>query len=460
MKKMIGVLLYGILGITSLQAQVILTPEVNDALQKALHKDVEVKNQQLELHKLELERKSVLSKYIPKVEANALYAHFDSDITLDVPTTALPITGLPIFDGTTSMTNKGNAFHGGVMAKAVLFSGGQIYNGAKALEQKNEGTAYMMETRKDEVIKSVLESYDQLELLKRAEILIDESEKRLSKESERVEKAIVAGLAIPYDRDKIKLATLELESKRKDVQHKQQLVALKIAQETDIDPPVILHTPHKVETILILEDLDTENRNELKALESFKKASEYGVKKEKGSFLPTLGAFGGYSYTSVFDTEARLPLAAMATTAQLNLNSITLNPTWTVGVGLKWEIFSGFERKHKVDEAKMGLTQIENTLADTREKLKLQLAKNQIEYNNSLQQVNIAIQREKIAENNNKLADQQYKAGLITITERLIAENDLYEASLKRLDAVIHQRQAAIQTFQSSGALLSFITVQ
>lgn len=460
MRKIISILLCSIFGSTSLQAQVILTPEVNDAVQKALHKDVEVKNQQLELHKLELERKSVLTKYIPKVEANALYAHFNSDVTLDVPTTALPITGQPIFDGTTSLANKGNAFHGGVMAKAVLFSGGQIYNGAKALEQKNEGTAYMMETRKDDVIKSVLESYDQLELLKRAEILINESEKRLLKESERVEKAIAAGLAIPYDRDKIKLATLELESKRKDVQHKQQLVALKIAQETDMDPEVILHTPHTVEPILIFEELDTENRNELKALESFKKASEFMIKKEKGSFLPTLGAFGGYSYTSIFDSEARLPLAALGTTAQLNLNRMTLNPTWTVGVGLKWEIFSGFERKHKVDEAKIGLTQVENTLADTREKLKLQLAKNQIEYVNSLQQVNIAIQREKIAANNNTLADKQYKEGLITITERLTAENDLYEASLKRVDAIIHQRQTAMETFQSSGALLSFITVQ
>jgi hypothetical protein len=38
-------------------------------------------------------------------------------------------------------------------------------------------------------------------------------EKRLQTETKRILKAIEEGLAIPYDRDKIKLASLELDSK-------------------------------------------------------------------------------------------------------------------------------------------------------------------------------------------------------------------------------------------------------
>ena len=460
MRKKVLAAWFAVLSCFSVGAQVNLTPEVQEAVQLALGKDVEVKNQHLELQRMELERKSVLSKYIPKVEANALYVHFNTEMTLDVPTVNLPIGNTQLFQGSTTVPNHGNAFHGGVMAKAVLFSGGQIYNGAKALEQKNQGTALMMDNRADDVIKSVIEGYDQLQLLRQAEHLIDESEKRLTKEQERVEKAIAAGLAVPYDRDKIKLATLELESKRADVHHKQELLALKIAQETGMDKERILSAPHQVQPILVTGELHTENRNELKALESFKKASEYAVKKEKGSFLPTLGAFGGYSYTSLFDAQATLPLSALNTSAQLNMNRLTLNPTWMVGVGLKWEIFSGFERKHKVDEAKLGLAQVENTLQDTREKLDLQLQKNKIEYENMLNQVQIATQKEQIAQNNNVLAEKQYMAGLITITERLSAENDLYEAALQKIDAIIHQRQSAIATYQSIGPLSSFITIE
>ena len=460
MKAILPALICSFWASISLQAQITITSDVNKAVQLALHKDVEVTNQSLELQKQELERKSVKAKYIPKIEASALYAYFDSQGVLDIPTLYLPITGYPLFDGSSGFSTKGNAFHGGITAKAVLFSGGQIYHGAKALEEKNKGTAFMMENRKDEVIKDMIESFDQLELLRHAELLVNDSEKRLFKETERVEKAIALGLAIPYDRDKIKLATLELDSKRKDIQSKQELLSLKIAQATGLSVSDVMAVAHLVEPIVIMEELTTENRNEIKALESFKKASEFVIKKEKGSLLPTLGAFGGYSYTSVFNAEANIPLNTLNTSANLKINEFTLHPNLMVGVALKWELFSGFERKHKIDEAKIGLVQVENKLNDAREKLNLQLEKNKITYKNLLNQMEIAGQREKIAQNNNTMADKQYKAGLINITERLAAENDIYKESLNKIATIIKQREAAIETYRSAGALTTFLNIQ
>jgi hypothetical protein len=55
------------------------------------------------------------------------------------------------------------------------------------------------------------------------EKLINDSEKRLQTETKRILKAIEEGLAIPYDRDKIKLASLELDSKRIELQGKRKL---------------------------------------------------------------------------------------------------------------------------------------------------------------------------------------------------------------------------------------------
>ena len=441
-------------------AQIQLTSQVKEAIDAALTKDVTLENQTIEKQKLELERKSVLSKYIPKVEATALYGYLNSEASLDIPTLTLPVTGYPLFNGTSGFSTKGQAFHGGIMAKAVLFSGGQIYNGAKALAYKNEGTGYMMDLQNDEVIKDIVLSFDQLQLLKVAEQLINDSEKRLNKETERVEKAISLGLAIPYDRDKIKLASLELESKKADVQHKQDLLTLKINQATGIDTEAISKINHSVEPIVILEDLSTENKNEIKALKSFQKASAFAVKKEKGTLLPTLGAFGGYSYTSLFNAQTEIPLQTINQTAHLKINEFTLNPTWMVGVALKWELFSGFERKHKIEEAELNALQIENKLSDAQEKLVLQLKKNKIEYESMLQQISIANQREVIAQNNNEMAEKQYKAGLISVTDRLTAENDIYKESLNKIETIIKQRKAAIETYQSAGSLTSFITIR
>ncbi len=114
-----------------------------------------------------------------------------------------------------------------------------------------------------------------------------------------------------------------------------------------------------------------------------------------------------------------MPIEQLNTTANLKLNELTLHPNWMLGVAVKWELFSGFERKHKIDEAKIGLAQVENKLADTKEKVDLELEKNKVEYNTTIHKVDIAIQREKIAQNNNEIASKQYRLGLINVTERL-----------------------------------------
>lgn len=441
-------------------SQIPVSNEIFQAINAAKNKDVDWNNQTIEKQKLELERKSVFNKYIPKIEATGLYGYLNSDGNIDIPNLTVPILGTQLFSGSQDFSAKGQAVHANVMAKAVLFSGGQIYNGAKALEYKNEGTSYMMALKEDEIIKDIMLSFDQLELLRGAELLIKESEIRLQKETERVEKAISLGLAIPYDRDKIKLAQLELDSKKADVLHKKELLVLKIAQATGFSEDQIFNTSHSIEPIFVLDDLSSTNKNEVKALESFQKAAEYNINKEKGTLLPTLGAFGGYSYTSLFNGEFSAPISALNTNLNAGLNHLTVQPAWMVGVAMKWELFSGFERTHKIEEAKLSKLQIDNKLSDAKEKLDLQLKKNWMTYETQLRQIEIAKQREKVAQNNNSMAEKQYKAGLITITERLAAENDVYKESLNKIETIMKQRQAALETYQSAGSLRSFITIQ
>ena len=449
----------------SLQAQIPINEEVREAIRLALDKDVDVRNQALELDKMELQRKSVLSMYIPKVEASALYAHFNTDVTVDLPTQTFSLPGpdapsVDIFDGKARMDNYGNVFHGGVQAKAILFSGGQILNGAKALEEKQAGTRLMSDLRQDVLILDVLQSYDQLQVLRQAQVLLDATARRLAKETQRVEKAIQAGLAIPYDRDKIKLAQLELSAKKQDIQHKQQLLALKLAQQTGLDTAKIIQSAYTVEPIAIEGTQAKGVRKEIQALEHFKKASFYNVKKEKGSFLPSIAAFGGYSYSTLFNAEAGIPLSYIDRTAYLHLNELRLEPTWTLGVGLKWEVFGGFTRKHKVQEAKLSLQQVDNTLVDTREKISLQVQKYTLDLEHALEQVDIARQQEEVAKQNNILAQKQYQAGLIGVTERLASEDDFYKAALNRLQSMVNQRKAALEVLQASGTLGAAIDIK
>ena len=442
-------------------SQISIPTSLEQAVASALEKSATLKNQEHEVKKLDNERKGVWNKYIPHVSGTALYAYLDNDLTIDIPTATTPILGLEFFDGKQTVHNSINAFHAGLTATFPIFTGLQIPNGAKALEQKKLGTYYLMESEKDQITKDVINSFDQIFLLDEAEKLIKDSETRLEKETQRVEKAIALGLAIPYDRDKIKYATLELNSKKVEIKGKRNVLYQKISYLTNYTPEEIESVIYTLEPYIIFEEaLTAENKQEVKALEAYKSALEYVLKKEKGTYFPTLGAFAGLSYTSFFDVKngTTVGIGGLEKDINLKLNELTLSPNWMVGLALKWDIFSGFERKHKVEEAKINIAQMNNTIDDTKEKLELLLKHNYSNYEVMLEKIAIADQQEKVAKNNLKMAVKQYQEGLISISDRLEAENDTFKAALNKVNVIIDQRLAAIETLLTTGELNKYMT--
>lgn len=440
------------------KAQIDVGPSLQEAIRKAIDKNASIRNKDLEVEKINTEKKGVWNKYIPKIEGSANYMYFDTDITLDLPTGSIPIINQPIFDGKQSFDGYGNVLMGSLMAKTVLFSGFQIENGAKALEQKRIGTAYLSEAEKDNLIKEVIHSFDQVHLLNEVEKLLNDSEKRLGTETKRVERAIEEGLAIPYDRDKIKLANLELQSKKTELQGKRRVLYQKINYLTGYSENQIKEVEYLLAPYMISEELSVGDKQELKALESFKKASDYMVRKEKGSYLPVLGAFGGVTYTSLFDATMITPEIPMVNSRLYGrMNEFTMSPNWVVGLSMKWEIFSGFERKHKLHEARINAEQVQNQLDDTKEKFALLLENNLSNYRVQNQKYQIGLEQEKMASNNLNMATRQYQEGLINISERLEAENDLFKASNHKIETLVAQRLSALETLSATGALAKAI---
>lgn len=442
--------------------QIKISTTLDEAINKALEKSLSQKNKELEIEKLNLQEKGIWNKYIPTVEASALYSYFDNKLTVDLPTTQIPIINYPLFDGKTPFDNYGNIFNGSIMAKTVLFSGMQIPNGAKAIKEKTKGTQFLKDSEKDQIIKEVINTFDQLSLLKAIDTLIKDSNNRLQTEAKRVQKAIEQGLAVPYDRDKIKLAALELQSKKAELDGKRELIYKKITYLTGYDASQINLVTYNLEPYLILNNqLNTENKQEIKALESFKTAYEFLLKKEKGTYLPTVGAFGGITYSSLFDARATTPVITGVNQAlYLGLNELTISNNWMVGAAVKWEIFTGFERQHKIHEAKINIHQLQNQIDDTKEKLALLLENNWVNYTVLNKKLEIAYQQEKISKNNLNLASKQYAQGLISVSERLEAENDCFKSAVSKINTLIDQRLAAIETIIATGDLTKQLNKQ
>lgn len=396
---------------------------------------------------------------MPRIETNASFLHFNNTLTIDIPTTTTPITGFPILEGSTTTNAYGNLAFANIMAKTVLFSGLQIPNAVKAMEYKTLGTSYLLDSDRDILIEEVIITFDQWALLNNVEKLINESEKRLQKETKRVEKAIEQGLAIPYDRDKLLLASLELEAKKTELNGTREVILEKIYYLTGFTETEIQKTNHELTPLFLFdEQLSVENKHELKALHAFEKAQTYVLKKEKGSFLPQIAAYGGYNYTSLYNANASTTIPILNLPIDLGLNEATISPNWFIGIGAKWTIFGGFERIHKIAETKLSLEQTQLKLTDTHNKLNVLLKKNIADLNTQQKQLHIGEQKIKVAQNNLSSAIRQYEEGLISITDRLASENDYYRVSLELMQQILSQRRTAIETLKTTGNLFNYIT--
>ena len=449
---------------TCATAQTLQLPAALQApVAEALARSKDIENKHLDLEKSTLERKSVLAKYIPRLEATAGYAYLNNQVTLDVPNYRLPITGYELFSGKTDIRNEASAVHAGLTAKSVLFSGGQILNGARALEQKALGDSLLIETDRDNLLVDVVTSFDKVHFITASERLLAESERRLLKEEERVNKAIANGLAVPFDRDKIKLARLELESKRTQLTENKTLLFQKLAYLTGRTRTELEAVSYDLEPIVLPEDMTVEGKQELAALDAYQKAAGYMLKREKGTYLPQAAAFGGLSYTSLFNGSAdfNIPyLPAALPQPHLRLNELTLAPNWMAGVVLKWEIFGGTERSHKVQQARLNLRQLENRRQDGHEKLGLLLQQKQASYHTQWKQIDLARQQEVVARNTLTLAEKQYTQGLISVSQRLEAETDFVKVAQNQTETLIHQRQAALEALAVTGHLSEKIVFQ
>src|SRR5690606_38499077 len=103
----------------------------------------------------------------------------NQDVMVDLPFIQTGISGLNLFEGSQSFGVKGQLGLAAVNAEMVLFSGMQAEYGSRALIEKKQAQEYLSISKKNEIIQDILESIDQIALLRQSKLLLDESQKRL-----------------------------------------------------------------------------------------------------------------------------------------------------------------------------------------------------------------------------------------------------------------------------------------
>ncbi|MFK5878888.1 MAG: TolC family protein [Flavobacteriaceae bacterium] len=421
----------------------------------SLEKSFTLKEASHELSIDSIESKSIRQNFIPTLELDAMYGYGASRINVDVPTVQLPITGTELFEGESRFDAAGQVFNTNLTAKALLFSGLQVNYGSKASEEKIKAKNFMLNATKSEIIKDVIDTFDKIELLHKAESVIEVSEKRLAKEKERVIKAIKNGLAIPYDRQKFTAAELNLASKKAALYGNMSLLYMKLSMLTNVDVATLENYQFELKPWLLQNSSNTyKDRPELKALDASVNAYDYKLKMNRNAFLPKVQALATLSYSNIFNANLQTPYSLPGgENVNLELNKFELFPAYFLGVGMHWELFSGLKNSNETSKTTIEKSIAEEKKSDVEEKLALFAKKVQVDFEVKNQQLLFKQQEKEVSFNTLNLAIKSYHEGLISITDRLEAETDFQEAALNYYKLIAQQRMAAVELLISTGNL-------
>ncbi len=428
--------------------------EIN-LIQLSLDKSYSLKEAIHELSIDSIESKTIRQNFIPTLELDAMYGYGASRINVDIPTVQLPITGIELFEGESRFDAAGQVFNTNLTAKALLFSGLQVNYGSKASEEKIKAKNFMLNATKSEIIKDVIDTFDKIELLHKAETVLIASEKRLAKEKLRVVKGIENGLAIPYDRQKITAAELNLASKKAELYGNLSLLYLKLSMLTNVDVATLEKHQFGLEPWMLQNETNTFNdRPELKALDASINAYDYKLKMNKNAFLPKVQALATLSYSNIFNANLQTPYGLPGgDNVNLELNKFELFPAYFLGVGMHWELFSGLKNSNETSKTSIEKTIAEEKKSDVEEKLALFAKKVQIDFKVKNQQLLFKEQEKEVAFNTLNMAIKSYHEGLISINDRLEAETDYQDAVLNYYKLIAQQRMAAVDLLISTGSL-------
>lgn len=290
-----------------------------------------------------------------------------------------------------------------------------------------------IEKNRQEITYSIINAYYNLYKVLQGEKVVKqnlEATNRQIKQSERFfEQGIVTKndvLRFQLQRSNIELTGLDLESNRNIVNYNLDILlglpestVLKIEEIANVDAATSELTNY-IETALY-------NREEIKQIDLKTKVAEYSIKSIKADLSPALGVGANMYYIN--------PSGKFLPPVNQFLAPVSLAAT------LSWNIGNLWTNKNKVAEAKI---QREETLIDksiTQDHVKKEVNNDYQNYLKTRSRIEILQTSIIQATENDKILESKYKNSVASVTDRIDANNQLFQSQinleLAKADAIL-----------------------
>lgn len=442
----------------------------------ALDSSAILRNAQLTEEKTDLDRKAVITNFLPKFSGYGLYLWTSDSFDYDFSGGALPVyknvygnlvpdlmkdaagnivynNGIPVFNQyaiippMTLSVDLANTFTAGVSVSQPVFMGGKIISGYRMAALGTEMAKLNSELKAEEVTVSVDEAYwmyvKTCRLLEAAESF----DSTVTEVYRFVEDAIDVGMATSTDLVKVEVqrnnAALAVakarNGKRLSMMNLCHILGLPLTTEIEVDQSgFTLDSTAVIPESIALGSDSIENRADYRLLAGQTELKRRNVDFVRSDFLPQLGVMAsyGYSYGLKLMDETLLNQAG-----------------FTVMATLKVPIFAWGEGYLKIKSAKKEYEMAQNELERLSGMMELEKAKNSYAVSEAALQVRLAESSLRSAENNLKVCRDQYELGMETIVNVLEAQSQWNKCSCDYISAVADYKLSCTKYLKSIGRL-------
>lgn len=407
------------------------TYSLDTCKQLAIENNKQVKQAELDVLAAEQQRKEAFTSYFPQVSASGI-AMKAADYLVSGET---PDMNLPIWDGADpAMLQNPTQFAfipameigaldymntAAVSVTLPIYAGGRIRNGNKLAKLGEEVSSFQKVMTTDEMLIKTEELFWKLQSLREKERTIISYQTMLDTLYRDVTNYVEAGLSQKNDLLKVQLKQNELQINLVKLQNGIELTKRALCQHIGLtyDSLIVFEEGGQFpEYPYQFSDPNQliENRTEYQLLNKAVEAQELQKKMAIGEYMPQLAVVGtGFAYDAMDQTNSNA-------FAMLSL-SIPISDWWG--------------GSHKVKQHTIEIEKAKQSFQENTELMTLQIKQAENEVNETNYQVKISKISVEQAQENLRISEDNYKAGVIAISDLLEAQAIYQQASDGLTDA-------------------------
>ena len=359
---------------------------------------------------------------LPQFIVSGSYLHL-SDV--DPFTVTLPFAGA----GTITIAEPVlDAYSMSIGFQQPLFTGFRLKNQANMSDQLAMAAQLQFEAGRQQLIYDVTRAYYLVIQAQDSQRLIEESLATVQNHLQDVKNMFSAGLTTQNDVLQVEVQVSNTELQFVQAKTRLQIARIQLAnlmgrleiQEITPQDNVQIEV-RKITSLDSLLTLACENRTELKAMTHQLEAAKNGIGIARSNYFPALTAVGSYNYSSP-NQRYQPP-------------KDDFHDDWQIGVVAQFTPFDWGRTGQKVREAKAGQARANAQWQQTRQRVQYEVTEAYLRHQEVLTRLELVRTGLARAEENLKVARDQFRNGMATNSDVLDAETNLLKAQLDQAGA-------------------------